>query len=192
MRRPTRDAGFTITELLVVVLVLSVVAAVALSRVRWGQQDTQTWADVISRTLAAARLRAVSGRQWYRVTIGASQLTTEYAPQRTDGGLPGVFPTNCADTTAGVWAPDPSLTRTAPREAIVWKGTAAVGAPTAPQTVDLKVCFRPDFTQVVRVGSDATNYLNAYVYVSAPLGVKGWSHRVALEGVGVVNVTNPW
>lgn len=191
MRRRAPEPGFTITELIIVVGVLSVVAAVALSQVRWGQRDAETWADTISRTLAAARLRAVSGRQWYRVTIEASQITTEFAPQRTDAGLPGV-PPSCSDSTAGVWTTDQSLTRAAPREAVVWKADYLSGSPSSPQTVSLKVCFRPDFVQEVLVGSDTTRRQNAYVYVSSPVGVAGWKYRIAMEGVGVVNVTNPW
>jgi prepilin-type N-terminal cleavage/methylation domain-containing protein len=181
----SRAGGFSITELVVVLAIVGLVAAIALSRVRPGQRDAESWADTISRSMAAARLRAVSGRQWYRVTITPSTITTEYtAPSTPPAG------NDCAASVG--WLPDASLTRTAPREAVTWKATQSPGAPGSPGTVGMSVCFRPDFTQAVRVGSDTTDYLNAYVYVAPPVGVKGWQYRVALEGVGVVNVTNPW
>ena len=189
-RAQARERGFTITELLIVVGILAVVSAVAVSYVRWGARDSETWANAIGRTLSAARARAVSGRQWYRVTLAgsastASTITTEYTQ-------PGAPPTGNDCTASTGWTQDPSLTRTAPREAMTWKASQTSGAPSSPGTVSLMVCFRPDFTQAVRVSGDTTNYLNAYVYVGPLAGVKGWNYRVALEGVGVVNVTNPW
>jgi prepilin-type N-terminal cleavage/methylation domain-containing protein len=182
------ERGFTITELIIVVAILCVVVAIALARARFGQRDTETWADAISRTLSSARTRAVAERRWYRVDLAATSVTTWYTAQSTP-------PTgnNCAATSG--WTQEPGLSRTAPREAMTWKATQARGQPSGPQTVDLKVCFRPDFTQHVCVGSDCS-HLNAFVYVG-PLSLSGstlsgWTYQVALEGVGVVNVTTPW
>ena len=56
-RAQARERGFTITELLIVVGILAVVSAVAVSYVRWGARDSETWANAIGRTLSAARAR---------------------------------------------------------------------------------------------------------------------------------------
>ena len=130
--------GFTIMELVAVILIAGVIAVVALSRFSTSAFDEVRFYDETSAALRYAQATAVATQRTVCVTFTATQLTLHYAPIYGDttclpanglappGGLGGAPYTVTAQGSAGYALPLPA-DFTFDR----------VGRPSAPQTINL-------------------------------------------------------
>jgi MSHA pilin protein MshC len=174
--------GFTLVELLVVVVIIGVVAVIGLAVMRKSRADTLLFSDQIARSLSHARVQAVASRAWQRVTFTATTITTEYS--YAQGASGSWVAANCAsDAGTSCTAANSSSILTAPSGALIWGASTTAGAPTSPGTVSFNIVFRPNYTVLV----NGTSSVNAFIYVGGPVGVQSTRYLVTVVGNGVVN-----
>jgi len=79
MRREFRLAtGFTITELVVVIVIAAILAAIAISRVNTTSFNATGYANQVSAAIRYAQKIAVSQRRNVRVTVSGSSVSLTY------------------------------------------------------------------------------------------------------------------
>jgi prepilin-type N-terminal cleavage/methylation domain-containing protein len=173
--RSRRERGFTLQELMAVVTILGVIAAIGASRMGArgrGSRDSQAWARRVTSTLEQARSRAVATRRVYRVTVSPGELRVESSPDRT------------------VWTLEQR--QQAPSEALVWDTRTVAGAPGTQSAVPHTIELNFDFT--VRVDGSATND-NANIYIAgrqATLNHAGTRYRIQVLPSGTVRMLEGW
>src|SRR5438270_10139075 len=103
MKRRHAEAGLTLTELMVVVAILGVCAVLAMPRLARGRQahDTIDFARQVAKSLEVARIRAVSTRHPYTVTLASTLVTTSYVD---DGGTTRTERLAYAPDEARIWS----------------------------------------------------------------------------------------
>lgn len=85
-RRPRAPAGFTLTELLVVIIVATVLSAYALSRINTVEFDNEGYANRATAMMRFAQKLAVSQRRNVRVAIASNSLSLCYGTTSCSGG----------------------------------------------------------------------------------------------------------
>ena len=69
VRTPSGQSGFTLTEIIVSIAILGVIATIAISADSEDTATTSASADHVSSELEGVRLRAMATRRWHRVTV---------------------------------------------------------------------------------------------------------------------------
>ena len=78
MKRTLRTAGFTLTELVVVIIIATILSAFAIARINTQSFDTEGFANQVSATLRYAQKIAISQRRNVAVTISAGAVALTY------------------------------------------------------------------------------------------------------------------
>lgn len=173
MKRRRRSLGYTLQELMIVIAIIGIAAAVAAGRLNGkGRQsrDAQRLAERITTALERARINAVSTRSEHRVVLAPA--TGDY---------------HIDQLVAGTWT---QVERVAlVQEAKVWDTKATMGAPGAQSGTQHIIRFRPDFT----VDLDGGPAINAHVYVSGVRdSYEGHAFRIHVNGAGTVRMYENW
>jgi MSHA pilin protein MshC len=137
--RQRSQSGFTLIELITVMIVLGVMAAVALPRFNQSSFDAAGYRDKVRATLEFARKSAVAQRRFVCVALAGDGLTLtidSVTPETAGAGvcpLPRLLPLPATDPACGgpvnaICAP-PSVTLTAPGPATLTFD--ALGRPSA-------------------------------------------------------------
>jgi len=79
--QPTKNLGFTLTELVVVIIVATVLAAFAVSRINTQSFDTEGFANEVAATVRYAQKIAISQRRNVAVTVSGNSLSLTYPDQ---------------------------------------------------------------------------------------------------------------
>lgn len=87
MRIPKRNtSGFTLTELVVVIVILTILSALAISRINVASFDTEGFANRATAMVRYAQKIAVSQRRTVWVVIGGNTLSLCYTTAACAGG----------------------------------------------------------------------------------------------------------
>jgi type II secretion system protein H len=171
MPKGSRESGFTLTELMVVVAMLCLISVLAVPKLGRDRQagEALRYARNITKALEIARLRAVSTRRPYVVAITDRNVTTSWKD-----------PSNSLHQEAVVQAPNQGL---------VWDARTAPALPVAPQAPSATVQFNPDFTVSVNNGAS----INAYIYVASNTGAgQGRQATIQVIGSGAIRMWETW
>ena len=80
-----RIAGFTLTELVVVIVIVTILSAFAISRINTQSFDTEGFANRAAATLRYAQKVAISQRRTVAVTIAGNTLSLTYPDPPLNG-----------------------------------------------------------------------------------------------------------
>jgi len=88
MSRSSRsaDAGFTLTELVVVIIVATILSAFAIARINTREFDNEGYANRAAAMMRYAQKLAISQRRDVRVVISANTLSLCYGSTTCSGG----------------------------------------------------------------------------------------------------------
>jgi prepilin-type N-terminal cleavage/methylation domain-containing protein len=98
-RKAFRNKGFTVIEVIAVLIILGILAAIAVSRVMSNQNDLLTQADILKSQLRYAQLRALSGDPTgTTVTWGIDFSASSSYTLVTSAGSAGLLPAENSST----------------------------------------------------------------------------------------------
>ena len=139
MRNP-RQAGFTLTELMVVIALIGVLVGIAVAASNEGRAGSRGFADQLSGELETVRMRALATRRWHRVTLSSNGAAVEQAST-----------TGMARATAWEWIGGVTAPRTVRVVAMASSTILAGGAaPADGDGLTEEILFSPDGSSVPR------------------------------------------
>jgi MSHA pilin protein MshC len=131
-------SGFTLVELVVVIILVTILAVVALPRLNTRTFDSVGFYDEVRATVRFAQKDAVAKRRTVCLAFTATSVTLTYSPSRT--------PVNC------------SANLVSPRGATPFVVTAASGVAFAPTPANFSFdpLGRPSLAQVITITGDGS------------------------------------